>query len=121
MEGAMINQIIIQGRIVDNPETRKKDDTIYLHFTLASHRDNNKDIADFVDCVCFNKTAENLSKYITKGDKITVIGSLETSSYIDKNNVKRKSTNVNVSKIYYPDKSFSENEDYSDIPIPEGE
>ncbi len=119
----MINNVIIQGRLTDTPETQTKDnsDTKYTRFTLACQRDSDKEISDFIDCVCFNKTSENLSKYMTKGEKVTVIGNLETSSYVDKNNIKRKGYSVRVSKIYFPDKRKNVPDDYSDIPIPEGD
>lgn len=82
----MINISIIQGRLVDEPVLKNKDDINYCQFTVACQRDRNREVADFIDCVAFGTIADNLSKYIHKGDKLTVCGSLETSIYKDDKN-----------------------------------
>lgn len=116
----MINLLIIQGRLVEEPELKIKDDISYCQFTVACQRDRNREVADFIDCVAFGSIADNLSKYIHKGNKLTVCGSLETSIYTDDKNNSRKSYSLKCEKIYYPDKQFK-NDDYSDIDIPEGD
>lgn len=116
----MINFSIIQGRLVDEPVLKNKDDISYCQFTVACQRDRNREIADFIDCVAFGSIADNLSKYIHKGNKLTVCGSLETSIYTDDKNNSRKSYSLKCEKIYYPDKPLKI-DDYSDIDIPIGE
>ena len=116
----MINISIIQVRLVDEPELKNKDDIYYCQFTVACQRDRNREVADFIDCVAFGTIADNLSKYIHKGDKLTVCGSLETSIYKDDKNTSRKSYSLKCEKIYYPEKQFKI-DDYSDIDIPTGE
>jgi single-strand DNA-binding protein len=63
-------------------------------FTLAVHRPNTKDTADFVDCVAGEKTAETLSTYMKKGNQIWVSGYVSTRNFEDKNGQKRKMTDV---------------------------
>lgn len=94
----MINISIIQGRLVDEPELKNKDDIYYCQFTVACQRDRNREVADFIDCVAFGTIADNLSKYIHKGDKLTVCGSLETSIYKD-DKTSRKSYSLKCEKI----------------------
>ena len=108
----MINISIIQGRLVSEPVLQNKDDINYCQFTVACQRDRNREVAEIKN---------KLSKYIHKGDKLTVCGSLETSIYKDdKNNTSRKSYSLKCEKIYYPEKQFKI-DDYSDIDIPTGE
>lgn len=114
----MINQIIIEGRVTHTPELiTRSNGTLVVQATIANHKDNNNEKANFIDVTFFNTYAKNFAKYIKKGDKVVVIGNLETSNYTDKNGINRKSTTVICEKVYYPPKTNSE--DYSeDIPIP---
>ena len=72
----MINQVIIMGRLVDNPEIREmKDGNKSLRVTLAVSRlyRNAEGVyeTDFIDCYMFKAIAENVSEYAEKlsGDK----------------------------------------------------
>lgn len=66
-------------------------------FSLAVRRDNEN--TDFIPCTAFGKTAELLSKYCSKGSKISVEGSLRQNTYTDKDGNKRTTYNVLVNKI----------------------
>lgn len=54
-------------------------------FTIAvTRRFTNTDgerECDFINCVAWRSTAENLAKYCHKGDKIAVVGALQTRTY----------------------------------------
>lgn len=114
----MINQVIIEGRVTHNPELKiRNNDLKVVQVSIASHKDNDNEKVNFIDVVLFNKTAENFAKFIKKGDKIVVIGSLDTSDYTDRSNIKRKATTVICNKVYYPPKVKTD--DYCDnVPIP---
>ena len=54
-------------------------------FTLAVNRDyknaeGNYD-ADFINCVAYEQKAENISRYVHKGDKFCVTGRISTRTY----------------------------------------
>lgn len=114
----MLNQVIIEGRVTHTPELKTRGNgTLVVQVSIANHKDNNKEDANFIDVTFFNTYAENFAKYIKKGDKIVVVGNLETSVYTDKKGIKRKSTTVICEKVYYPPKDAKE--DYADdIEIP---
>lgn len=74
------------GNICNDLELRyTSNDKAVLRFTLAIKRDfkntNNEYESDFIQCVAFNKTAEYMSKYLKKGNKIAISGNIRTGSY----------------------------------------
>lgn len=76
----MINQVVLAGRLTDNViiyDAGK--DSIVANFTLAVNGYNEH--TDFIQCTAWNKLAEILEKFTTKGDKLTIQGRLETGSY----------------------------------------
>ena len=52
-------------------------------FRLAVNRVK-KDEADFISCIAFGKRAEVIEKYVTKGNRLLVIGHIQTGSYQNK-------------------------------------
>lgn len=73
------------GRLTRDPEVRyTQSGKACASFTLAIDRrkssDGNKQ-ADFISCVAWEKTAEVISQYVTKGQKIAVEGRIQTRSY----------------------------------------
>lgn len=88
------------GRLTKVPELRSTPNGKQVcEFTLATNRINNED-ADFISCIVWEKQAENLCKYQTKGSLIGIIGQLRTTSY-EKEGVRKYKTYVLVSEIEY--------------------
>lgn len=86
----MINKVILIGRLTKDPELRKTQTGISnCSFSLCCERNYKKDGAqseDFPIVVAWNKTADNITKYCTKGSLIAVEGRLQTRNFKDKNN-----------------------------------
>lgn len=82
----MINRVVLTGRFTKKPElTQTKSGVSVSQFTLAVDRRFSKNNeADYIRCVAWRKTAENIIKYFDKGDLIGVDGSLQTRRYDDK-------------------------------------
>ena len=70
------------GRLVRDPEVRyTQSGKACANFTLAIDRrrsTDDKQQADFIQCVAWEKTAEIISQYVTKGQKIAVEGRIQT-------------------------------------------
>ena len=102
-----LNVIVIQGRLVRDPEYRTTGSGISVaNFSIAVDRDfGNKDggekETDFIDCTAWRKTAEFVTKYFTKGRMIVVSGRLQTSSYTDKQGNKRKTVEVVAEEVHF--------------------
>jgi len=82
----MLNQAILVGRIVADPELREIDNGNKMtKITLAVPRsyknaDGNYD-TDFISCVLWRGVAENTVEYCKKGDLVGIKGHIQTRSY----------------------------------------
>lgn len=81
-----MNRVTLVGRITRDPELRTSPSNVsFVAFTIAVNRVgsnvNGEREADFINCVAFNKQAENLARFIKKGSQIGVEGKLQTRRY----------------------------------------
>ena len=94
-----MNKTFLLGRMTADPELRVMQDenqTSVTRFRIAVPRKYKKDEADFINCVCFGKTAETIQKYFTKGSLILVAGRIQTGSYNDREGKKVYTTDIIV-------------------------
>ena len=77
----MLNQIVLVGRLVENPKVEKEDGKEKSVITLAVQRSykNEDDVyeTDFINCVLWNGIASNTAEYCNKGDLIGVKGRVQ--------------------------------------------
>lgn len=93
-----LNKVFLQGRMTAVPELRKtQSNKSVCAFTLAVDRGEQ---ADFIDCVAWEKTAEFVNNYFTKGQEMLLTGRLSKRSY-DKDGQKRFVTEVIVEQVYF--------------------
>lgn len=101
----MLNQIVLMGRLCKSPELRyTQTQKPVATFTIAVDRDYNptgEKEADFPQIVAWNKTAEFVSQYITKGSMVIVTGRLQSREWTDKNDNKRVSWEVVADHVYF--------------------
>ena len=81
-----MNKIILIGRIVNDTELKVLNNgTNYVQGTIAVNRNYKNSEgnyeADFIDFSAFGLTAELINKYFVKGDRIGIIGRLQSRSY----------------------------------------
>lgn len=96
-----MNKIELTGRLTAAPELRTTTSgTSVTEFTIAVDRIGDKK-TDFIRCTAYNRNADNLCKYKTKGDLIAVVGSLRVDKYKDKNGVEKYKNYVSVAEIEY--------------------
>lgn len=111
----MLNKICVQGRLTSNPELRQTDSGIPIcNFTIAVDRPYQKDKEnkpDFIPHTAWRGTAEFIYRNFKKGQLIVTEGSIRTSSYTDKDGIKRYLTFVNVDGVHFS--GMLKTEDYS--------
>lgn len=99
------------GRLVRDPEVRyTQSGKAVAYFTLAIDRRKSADgnqQADFISCVAWEKTAEVISQYVSKGQKIAVEGRIQTRSY-EKDGRKYYVTEVVVQSMEFCDSKRDE-------------
>ena len=89
------------GRLTKTPELRATQSGKQVcSFTIATNRINNEE-CDFINCVVWDKQAENLCKYQVKGSLIGVIGQLRQETYNDTKGNKKTSYVVYCNEIEY--------------------
>ncbi|WP_062051987.1 single-stranded DNA-binding protein [Bacillus sp. JCM 19034] len=82
----MLNRVVLVGRLTRDPELRYTPNGVAVaNFTLAvnrafSNRQGERE-ADFINCVVWQKQAENVANYLKKGSLAGVDGRLQTRSY----------------------------------------
>ena len=59
-----------------------------------------KEITDFIPCVAWNKTAEILSQWTAKGERISIIGQIQTRKF-EQNGNKRTAIEVIVDEFEF--------------------
>lgn len=112
-----INRVNISGNLTRSPELRTtQGGTSILTFGVAvNDRRKNpqtgewEDYPNFVDCAIFGKRAETVAKFIDKGSKVVIEGSLRYSSW-DKDGHKRSKLEVIVSEIEFLSGSKAQNQ-----------
>ena len=102
----MLNNAVIMGRLVADPELRTTGSGIsVLSFTVAVDRgfvrQGEDRQADFIDVIAWRQTAEFVSKYFRKGSMIAIQGHIQTRMYEDKNGNKRKAVEVVADNVSF--------------------
>ena len=94
-----MNKVILIGRLTKDCELKQNGEMAVSRFTVAVDRKFKKEgenTADFINCVAFKTHAENISKYFTKGNRIGIVGHIQTGSYTNKEGQKVYTTDVIV-------------------------
>ena len=101
-----MNKAILIGNLTRDPETMTTSSGITkCNFTVAVQRRfaNAQGVreADFIPIVCWRQTAELCSRYLSKGRKVAVEGSIQTRSYDAQDGTKRYVTEVIADNVEF--------------------
>lgn len=110
----MINKAVLVGRLVRDPEYRTTPSGVQVAtFTLAVNRtftnQQGEREADYINCVVFRKTAENVNQYLSKGKLAGVDGRLQSRSYDNKEGQKVFVTEVVCDSVQFLEPKDSKN------------
>lgn len=102
------NKVILGGRLTATPELKQTMSGIsVVTFDIAVKRKYSKDAqqaeTDFFRVTAWRETAEFVSKYFRKGSSICVTGTLQRSSWVDKQNVKHYRTDIVADEVTFVD------------------
>lgn len=112
-----MNNVSLVGRLTADPELRyTQDNRAYVRANLAVDRglskedkEAGKQSADFISCVFWNTTAENLAKYMKKGSQIAITGKIQTGSYDGQDGRKIYTTDVRVNQLTFIESKAKDN------------
>jgi single-strand DNA-binding protein len=120
-----MNKVILIGNLVADPESRQTSSGISMcSFRLAVQRRfaNAQGVreADFINIVAWRQTAELCSRFLTKGRKCAVVGSLQTRSYDAQDGTKRYITEVVADEVeFIGGQQGNQNQgNYGEVPPP---
>lgn len=113
-----MNKVILVGNLTRDPELITTTNGVSLcRFSLAVQRrfagqDGERE-ADFINIVVWRGQADNCYKYLKKGSKCGVVGSLQTRSYDAQDGTKRYSTDVVAEEVEFLSTKGSSNSEES--------
>ena len=109
-----MNSVALIGRLTRDPEVRYggASQTAVARFSIAVDRQRGRDgeqTADFINIVCFGKTAELVEKYMGKGRLVGITGRIQTGSY-EKDGRKVYTTDVIADRVEFLDRGNASSE-----------
>lgn len=100
-----MNKVFLIGRLSRDPELRHtSNNTPFCQINVAISRpvgQGKEPETDFINIVAWNKQAENLVKYVKKGNQIEIEGRIQTRSYDNEEGKKVYVTEVLANHIEF--------------------
>ena len=109
-----INRATIMGRLGADPELKYTNSgTPVCNLSVATNHFNKalgEQETEWHKVVVWGKHAENCSRYLSKGKRVLVEGRLKTTSWHDRNDETRWSTQIVASSVHFIDSNASSEE-----------
>lgn len=100
-----MNKVVLIGRLSREPELRHTTSgTPVCQINIAINRpvsQGSEPQTDFINVVLWNKQAENVAKYVTKGGQVAVEGRIQTRSYENSEGKKTFVTEVIANNVEF--------------------
>ncbi|MBQ9782188.1 MAG: single-stranded DNA-binding protein [Clostridia bacterium] len=101
-----MNKVYLIGNLTRDPELSETSSGIaFCRFAIAVNRtyansEGNRE-TDYFNIIVWRALAENCGKFLKKGSKVAVVGSLQNRSYEDKDGIKRNVTDIVASEVEF--------------------
>ena len=101
-----MNKVYLIGNLTRDPEVSETGSGLTLcRFSIAVNRNysssDGERQTDFFNITVWRALAENWGKYLKKGSKVAVVGSLQNRSYEDKDGIKRNVTDIVANEVEF--------------------
>ncbi len=98
-----MNKVFLSGNLTRDAEVRyTQTGKAFARMGIAVNRPFSKEkTVDFFNLTAFGKTAEFCGRYMTKGVRVLVEGSIQTDNYENKDGVKVNSVSIVVDNIEF--------------------
>lgn len=101
-----MNKITLIGNLTRDPESGSTQGGInFTRFTIAVNRSftnsNGERVADYFDVICWRMLAERCAKYLFKGSKVGVNGSVQRRQYENRDGIKCTSFDVVADEVEF--------------------
>ena len=97
-----MNRVFLIGNLTKDPEVSiGSNDLTNCKFSIAVTRRYGAKETDYFSVVCWRGMAENCGKYLRKGSKVGVCGSIQTKTYETSDGVKRYTVEVVADEVQF--------------------
>ncbi len=101
-----MNKIILIGNLTRDPESSSTQGGVnFTRFTIAVNRpftnSAGERLADYFDVICWRQLADRCAKYLFKGSKVGISGSVQRRQYEDRDGIKRTSFDVVADEVEF--------------------
>jgi single-strand DNA-binding protein len=118
-----MNKVILIGNLSKDPELSTTTSGISVcKFDIAVQRrfeTNGERETDFFKIIAWRGLADNCAKYLHKGDKCAIVGSIQNRSYEDKNGKKHYVTEIIADEVEFLSTRKEERNEPKLSPAPE--
>ena len=99
-----MNKIMLIGNLTKDPESSStQSGVMFTRFTVAVNRPftnaAGERLADYFNVICWRQLAERCHKYLFKGNKVGIVGSVQRRQYEDRDGIKRTAFDVVADEI----------------------
>lgn len=101
-----MNKVFLIGNITRDPELAETTSGVKVcRFSLAVNRNyagsDGERKTDFFNVTAWRGLGENIAKFVKKGNKLAVVGSIEVRNYEDGQGIKRTSVDVTAQDVEF--------------------
>ena len=101
-----MNKIVLIGNLTRDPESGTTQGGVnFIRFNIAVNRPftnaAGERLADYFDVVAWRGLAELCAKYLSKGNKVGIVGSVQRRQYEDRDGIKRTSFDVVADEVEF--------------------
>ena len=101
-----MNKVFLIGNLTRDPEMRSTQSGVSVcNFTIAVNRRfksaNGKQETDYLNVIAWRQLAELCGKYLAKGRKVAVTGSIQTRTYEAKDGSKRTAWDIVADEVEF--------------------
>lgn len=101
-----MNKVILIGNLTRDPELTETNSGVKVcRFSIAVNRayknGDGERITDFFNIVAWRGLGESVARYTRKGNKVAVVGSIESRNYTDNEGVKRTAVDVIAADVEF--------------------
>ncbi len=97
-----MNKVFLIGNLTKDPEVNvTSNDLTNCKFTVAVTRRYGNKETDYFSVICWRAMAENCGKYLRKGSKVGICGSIQNKNYETSDGVKRYSVEIVAEEVQF--------------------
>lgn len=103
------NHVVVTGRLGRDPETSEAGESTVTRFSVAvndrwKEGETTQEHVNWIPVAVWNKNGENAAKYLKKGSRVLIEGTLRVSQWETDNGEKKYRTEVVARKVIFLDK-----------------